>query len=428
MFGFFEDARIDITPVANTCVLWAIAATEVSYQIHPDGVITLRIDTRVKREADEQTKSQSDQSITVAAAPAPAMKRRLDDHLDNSEVMPVTRPDDDALDIPSARAQRTQVSPTGGGRSCAARRTADHISLQRPAPCADRAEENRQIYYVDERAKFAQGVVTDNDLDHQSASTRCSRQGNVSVRICCVEGCVAYPRGIVSTNDQHGHAGPRCLHHGAPVHRCAVEGCARFARGKIAQSDHHGGAGHRCLRHGAPTRRCNVEGCVRFGQGKVSENDCHGEAGTRCMRHNALGRQCNVNGCSRMAKGKAWRKDQHGQSGPRCRPHGACTGRSKVDRCARFSYGIEPHGVHQRVPIARQCNVDGCAKFRQGRVSENDHHGSAGKRCFQHGAPARRCNVDGCAALSTCRITKHDHFGPMGRRCTNHRGPARASR
>eukprot|EP00397_Hematodinium_sp_SG-2012_P039785 GEMP01043497.1.p1 GENE.GEMP01043497.1~~GEMP01043497.1.p1 ORF type:complete len:343 (+),score=73.38 GEMP01043497.1:24-1052(+) len=104
-------------------------------------------------------------------------------------------------------------------------------------------------------------------------------------------------------------------------------------------------------------------------------------------------KQCNVEGCMTFAQGKVTENDNRGKAGPRCQRHGA--------------------------PVCR-CNVDGCSRCPKGKAVEKDHLGDAGHRCLHHGSPVPRCNVKGCSTFSKGKSVKADHLGDSGHRCVRH--------
>eukprot|EP00397_Hematodinium_sp_SG-2012_P039065 GEMP01042592.1.p1 GENE.GEMP01042592.1~~GEMP01042592.1.p1 ORF type:complete len:369 (+),score=63.24 GEMP01042592.1:128-1234(+) len=340
MDGFFEEARIDLTSIADG-VQWTIGAKEVSYRLDHDGAIILRIVVCHKQAKEVM----SDQSVDVAAAPAHAMKRERPhqahsaEHCDDGDGETVAYPVDNACENPTTPKRRTQLTPversptthSGDTLHCAPR-----DGPYAPTPAVDQ---------------------------NNSVQKRVLPRGIPSSLRCNVEGCTRWRQGKVLTDDHFGRAGLRCKVHGAVRGQCNVKGCTRFPCREVLDDDCHGRAGPRCIRHDGVSVSCNVDGCTTPSHGKVNTNDDFGRAGLRCFRHGVSRWRCNVEDCATFSKGKVTTRDHHGDVGRRCVRHGAI-----VD--------------------VRHCSVEGCANRARRKVLGDDSHGRAGLRCTRHGAYA----------------------------------------
>eukprot|EP00397_Hematodinium_sp_SG-2012_P037034 GEMP01040068.1.p1 GENE.GEMP01040068.1~~GEMP01040068.1.p1 ORF type:complete len:446 (-),score=127.80 GEMP01040068.1:403-1740(-) len=434
MQGSFEDVRVNITLVSDDSSQWTIDAEEVTYEIHPNGNVTLHIVNRhmdVKVEPEEQATPRSDGGIdgmdslapTISTA-QPLHETRSAEHRDGSKREAIACFSDDVHGNPARKRRTRESAHRGPSRTAAPSGDAQH-----------RASGDDDLSSTQDAGTHGN---TASSSSSSSAHTAASPSQNKDThQVCVVEGCTRPPKGKVAKNDRYGSAGPRCARHLVPAQFCSVEGCAQWTRGKVTSQDRHGGPGTRCARHGAPLPQCNVEGCAKGAKSKVRKRDAYGAAGDRCVLHgtSVSAPQCNVEGCVKWSQGRVEVQDVHGHAGKRCHTHGAPSRRCNVEGCGKPSrcriakrdeYG--PVGYRCGLHGARWCNVEGCKKLSARKASDNnDQHGHSGRRCFHHGALARRCNVEGCGRLSQSKASKSDGYGGPGRRCSDHRIPAVAA-
>eukprot|EP00397_Hematodinium_sp_SG-2012_P007768 GEMP01007818.1.p2 GENE.GEMP01007818.1~~GEMP01007818.1.p2 ORF type:complete len:345 (-),score=81.05 GEMP01007818.1:2444-3478(-) len=340
MDGFFPDARIEITSVADG-VQWTIGAKELSFRLDHDGAVIIRIVMHHEQAGEVM----STHSVDVAAAPVDAMKRERPhqahsaEHCDGGDEETVPYPVDNACENPTTHKRHTQMTP-----------------MER-SPTAHSGD---TLHCASRDGPYAPSRAVDQG---NSVQKRVPPKNSRPSLGCNVEGCTKWRQGKVLTVDHRGPAGPRCVRHGATCAQCNVNGCTRFPRGKVFQHDSHGRAGPRCIGHGSLSEQCNVTNCIKTPQGRVTTDDDFGIAGRRCFYHGASGWRCNVENCTSFSKGNVTNRDHNGDVGRRCVRHGAIVG-------------------------IRQCGVEGCAKRSRRRVVERDIHGNAGLRCTRHGAYA----------------------------------------
>merc|ERR1719193_2948229 len=98
---------------------------------------------------------------------------------------------------------------------------------------------------------------------------RCKRHGGGTR--CSIMGCNTSSSGIVSNVDGFGPPGYRCCRHGGGP-RCSFMGCNTSSAGNVRNVDRFGPPGPRCCRHGGG-RRCSVPGCRTSSAGFVHRED-----------------------------------------------------------------------------------------------------------------------------------------------------------
>merc|ERR1719193_994112 len=236
MKGSMGSAEVAITKGYGKGVnAWIIRAKEISYEIGPNGLITLRI-----TEEKDVVKVKEGQRGGI-----PEEEKDKKEECSAKESVN----DDDARGVDDG-------DKTGKHR-------------KRKNKCS-----------IEGCTNFSKGRLSIDD-SFGPPGLRCKRHGGGTR--CSILGCNTSSHGRVPNVDRFGPPGYRCCRHGGGT-RCSIEGCRAPSQGRVPNVDRFGTPGYRCCRHGGG-RRCSVKECTSFARNRFSNADPFGPPGLRCFRH-----------------------------------------------------------------------------------------------------------------------------------------------